>query len=93
MDVIFWWRRVPPRVTKTPRSVMIQQGLVLLVAGMGIAILFLFVLSVVTTWMSKLVPYINVLPDPEPKKAAPKAAAGNEDAAIAAAIAIASSRQ
>ena len=54
---------------------MIQQGLVLLVAGMGIAILFLFVLSVVTTWMSKLVPYINVLPDPEPKKAAPKAAA------------------
>ncbi len=72
---------------------MIQQGLVLLVAGMGIAILFLFVLSVVTTLMSKLVPYINVLPDPEPKKPAPKVAAGNDDAAIAAAIAIASNRR
>ena len=93
MDVIFWWRRVPPRVTKTPRSVMIQQGLVLLVAGMGIAILFLFVLSVVTTWMSKLVPYINVLPDPEPKKAAAPKAAGSEEAAVAAAIAIALKRK
>ena len=72
---------------------MIQQGLVLLVAGMGIAILFLFVLSVVTTLMSRLVPYINVLPDPEPKKPAPKAAAGNEDEAVAVAIAIAASRQ
>ena len=49
---------------------MLQQGLVLLVAGMGIAILFLFVLSLVTTGMSALLrafPALNVLPDPEPK--------------------------
>ena len=75
---------------------MLQQGLVLLVAGMGIAILFLFVLSLVTTGMSALLrafPSLNVLPDPEPKKkAAPKAVAG-EDEAVAAAIAIALKRK
>ncbi len=75
---------------------MLQQGLVLLVAGMGIAILFLFVLSLVTTGMSALLrafPALNVLPDPEPKKkAAPKAVAG-EDEAVAAAIAIALKRK
>ncbi len=76
---------------------MIQQGLVLLVAGMGIAILFLFVLSVVTTGMSALLkafPALNVLPDPEPKKkAAPRPAAGADDEAVAVAIAVARSRQ
>ncbi len=71
---------------------MLQQGLVLLVAGMGIAIGFLFVLSVVTTAMSKLVPYINVLPDPEPKKTAKPQTASADDAAVAVAIAVASQR-
>ncbi len=70
---------------------MLQQGLVLLVAGMGIAIGFLLILAIVTTGMSRLVPYINVLPDPEPKKkAAPKAA--SDDEAVAVAIAVASRR-
>ena len=75
---------------------MLQQGLVLLVAGMGIAILFLFVLSLVTTGMSALLrafPALNVLPDPEPKKKAAPHAAGNEDEAIAAAIAVALNRK
>ncbi len=75
---------------------MLQQGLVLLVAGMGIAILFLFVLSLVTTGMSALLrafPALNVLPDPEPKKAAAPKAAGSEEAAVAAAIAIALKRK
>lgn len=71
---------------------MLQQGLVLLVAGMGIAIGFLFVLSIVTMAMSKLVPYINVLPDPEPKKGAKPQAVGADDAAIAVAIAVANQR-
>ena len=75
---------------------MLQQGLVLLIAGMGIAILFLFVLSLVTTGMSALLrafPALNVLPDPEPKKAAAPKSAGSEDAAVAAAIAIALKRK
>ncbi len=75
---------------------MLQQGLVLLVAGMGIAILFLFVLSLVTTGMSALLrafPALNVLPDPEPKKKAAPRVAGNEDEAIAAAIAVALNRK
>ncbi len=70
---------------------MLQQGLVLLVAGMGIAIGFLLILSIVTIGMSKLVPYINVLPDPEPKKTTPPKPA-SDDAAIAVAIAVASQR-
>ena len=75
---------------------MLQQGLVLLIAGMGIAILFLFVLSLVTTGMSALLrafPALNVLPDPEPKKAAAPKSVGSEDAAVAAAIAIALKRK
>lgn len=70
---------------------MLQQGLVLLVAGMGIAICFLALLAVVTVWMGKLIPYINVFPDPAPKKPAP-AAAGSNDEAVAVAIAIASKK-
>lgn len=71
---------------------MLQQGLVLLVAGMGIAILFLALLSVVTSCMGKLVPYINVFPDPEPKKKPAPAAASSNDEAVAVAIAIASKK-
>lgn len=71
---------------------MLQQGLVLLVAGMGIAICFLALLSVVTVWMGKLVPYINVFPDPVPKKKSAPAAASSNDEAVAVAIAIASKK-
>ncbi len=70
---------------------MLQQGLVLLVAGMGIAVSFLCLLALVTIGMGKLVPYINVLPDPEPKSKAP-AAPAKSDEAIAVAIAVASKR-
>lgn len=71
---------------------MLQQGLVLLVAGMGIAIGFLFILSIVTMAMSLLVPYINVFPDPEPKKGAKPQTVSSDDAAVAVAIAVASRR-
>lgn len=70
---------------------MLQQGLVLLVAGMGIAVCFLALLAAVTVVMGKLVPYINVFPDPAPKKPAAKPAPA-ADEAVAVAIAVASKR-
>lgn len=70
---------------------MLQQGLVLLVAGMGIAISFLLILAVVTLAMSKVIPHINLFPEPEPKKAPAKAPA-SDDTAVAIAIAVAAQR-
>mgnify|MGYP002521022895 FL=1 len=65
---------------------MLQQGLVLLCAGMGIAIGFLSLLAIVTIAMGKLAPRLNLFPEPAPKKPTTPVA---DDAAIAVAIAVA----
>ncbi|MGN0891221.1 MAG: OadG family transporter subunit [Candidatus Spyradenecus sp.] len=70
---------------------MLQQGLVLLCAGMGIAVGFLSLLAVVTITMGKYAPRLNLFPESAPKKAAAPAASA-DDAAIAVAIAVASQR-
>ena len=48
---------------------MLQQGLVLLVAGMGIAVGFLTLLSIVTALMGKIAPRLNLFPEPVAKRA------------------------
>ena len=68
---------------------MLQLGLVLLCAGMGIAVGFLSLLAVVTIMMGKYAPRLNLFPEPAPKKPAAPVA---DDAAIAVAIAVASQR-
>ena len=68
---------------------LIKQGLVLLVAGMGIVFWFLAILVLVTTVASKIIPrFAYLLPDEAPKKK-PAPAAASDDAAIALAIAVA----
>ena len=68
---------------------VLGQGLVLMVAGMGIVYLFLTVLIFVAKYSSAFVARFNdILPQEAPKKA-PKPAAGNDDADIALAIAVA----
>ena len=68
---------------------IIGQGLVLMVAGMGIVYLFLTVLIFVAKYSSAFVARLNgILPQDTPKKA-PKPAAANDDADIALAIAVA----
>ena len=69
---------------------MLQQGLVLLVAGMGIAVGFLTLLSIVTALMGKVAPRWNLVPEPAPK--APAAKPATDDTAIAIAIAVANNR-
>lgn len=69
---------------------MFQQGLVLLIAGMGIAVGFLALLSIVTTLMGKVAPRLKLFPEPAPKKTAAKPMA--DDTAIAIAIAVAKNR-
>ncbi len=69
---------------------MLQQGLVLLVAGMGIAVSFLLLLSIVTTLMGKIAPKLNLYPAAAPKKPAAPAPAADE--AVAVAIAVAAQR-
>lgn len=68
---------------------MLQQGMVLLCAGMGIAVGFLSLLAIVTVLMGKFAAKVNFFPEPTPKKAPAPAA---DDAAIAVAIAVASQR-
>ena len=71
---------------------ILLQGLVLLVAGMGIVFAFLALLVFVMNGAAKIVPRFNsILPDEAPKKPAKKAVA-SDDAAIALAIAVARSR-
>ena len=71
---------------------MLAQGLVLLVAGMGIVFSFLAVLVLTMQVMARIVPRFNyVLPDEEPKKK-PAPAAASDDSAVALAIAVALSR-
>ena len=68
---------------------VLGQGLVLMVAGMGIVYLFLTVLIFVTKYSSAFVARFNgILPQDTPKKA-PKPAAANDDVDVALAIAVA----
>ena len=68
---------------------MIGQGLVLMLAGMGIVYAFLTILIVVTkTSMSGIARFDSILPQDAPKKK-PAPAAANDDANIALAIAVA----
>ena len=69
---------------------VIGQGLVLMIAGMGIVYLFLIVLIIVAKYASAFVArFDHILPQDAPKKAPAKAAAGNDDANVALAIAVA----
>ena len=69
---------------------VIGQGLVLMIAGMGIVYLFLIVLIIVAKYASAFVArFDHILPQDAPKKAPAKAAAGGDDANSALAIAVA----
>ena len=68
---------------------MIGQGVVLMIAGMGIVYLFLGVLIAVTKISMKgIARFDSILPQDAPKKA-PAKAVSNDDANIALAIAVA----
>ena len=74
---------------------ILMQGLVLLVAGMGIVYLFLILLVWVMNRATTIVAHFNyILPDDEPKKKSRPAhmAAQHDDAAIAVAVAVAANR-
>ena len=69
---------------------IIGQGLVLMVAGMGIVYLFLAVLILVTkVTMGAVAKFDHIIPQEAPKKVAKKAVASDDDANIALAIAVA----
>ena len=69
---------------------MIGQGLVLMLAGMGIVYLFLGTLIVVTKVSMKAIGnFGHILPQDAPKKPAAAKAAGSDDENVALAIAIA----
>ncbi|MBR3085202.1 MAG: OadG family protein [Kiritimatiellae bacterium] len=71
---------------------LIKQGVVLLVAGMGIVYIFLAILVLVTTIASKVIPHFAyLLPEEAPKKK-PAPRADSDDTAIALAIAVARAR-
>ncbi len=68
---------------------LLGQGIVLMVAGMGIVYLFLGVLIAVTGVSSKFVAkFDSILPQDAPKKA-PKKVVSNDDANVALAVAVA----
>ncbi len=69
---------------------VIGQGLVLMVAGMGIVYFFLTVLIFVAKYASAFVArFDHILPQDAPKKAPVKAKASDDDANVALAIAVA----
>ena len=69
---------------------VILQGLVLMGFGMGFVFLFLAFLIVVTkSSMGLVAKFDSILPQDAPKKKPAAAAAGNDDANIALAIAVA----
>ena len=71
---------------------VLGQGLVLMIAGMGIVYLFLTVLIFVAKYSSAFVSRFNdILPQEAPKKA-PRPAAANDDADVALAFAVALGR-
>ena len=86
-------------LTNLPRDVLIRQlqdGLVLLVLGMGFVFIFLAILVFTTKWISRLCMKVAPAKQPEVKKAPAqaatagvKSAGGAKDAEIAAAIAAA----
>ena len=68
---------------------VLGQGLVLMIAGMGIVYVFLSILTVVTkVSMKGIAKFDGILPQDAPKKM-PAASAANDDANIALAIAVA----
>ena len=68
---------------------MISQGVVLMIAGMGIVYVFLSVLILTTKFSMKgIAKFDSILPQDAPKKA-PAAKATDDDANIALAIAVA----
>ena len=69
---------------------MIGQGLVLMLAGMGIVYVFLTILIIVTmTSMKGVARFDAILPQEAPKKKpAPKAAGDDADVALAIAVAL-----
>ena len=71
---------------------ILAQGLVLMLAGMGIVFAFLIVLIAVTLFSMKgIARFDHILPQDAPKKK-PAAAAANDDENIAVAIAVAMNR-
>ena len=69
---------------------MIGQGIVLMLAGMGIVYLFLLVLILVTTVSMKSISrFDGILPQDAPKKKPAAAKAGSDDENVALAIAVA----
>jgi len=69
---------------------VLGQGLVLMVAGMGIVYVFLTVLIFVAKYSSAFVAkFDHILPQEAPKKSAKKVAASSDDADVALAIAVA----
>ena len=69
---------------------MISQGVVLMIAGMGIVYVFLSVLILTTKFSMKgIAKFDSILPQDAPKKKAPAAKATDDDADIALAIAVA----
>ena len=69
---------------------VLGQGLVLMIAGMGIVYVFLSVLIVVTkTSMGWIAQYDSILPQEAPKKKLPAAATADDGANVALAIAVA----
>jgi len=69
---------------------VLGQGLVLMIAGMGIVYFFLSILIVVTKVSMKAIGnFDSILPQDAPKKKPSAAAATNDDANIALAIAVA----
>ena len=69
---------------------VLGQGVVLMIAGMGIVYIFLSVLIVVTkVSMKGIANFDSILPQEAPKKKPAAKAAGDDDANIALAIAVA----
>ena len=69
---------------------VLGQGLVLMIAGMGIVYLFLTTLIIVTkVSMKGIGRFDSILPQDAPKKKAPAAASGAGDADVALEIAVA----
>ena len=69
---------------------VLGQGVVLMIAGMGIVYIFLSVLIVVTkVSMKGIANFDSILPQEAPKKKPAAKAAGGDDANVALAIAVA----
>ena len=79
-------------------TMLLSQGLVLMVAGVSIVFLFLGLLVAVLSVSAKIIPRFNhVLPDERPRVRAPKSAlprepTGDEEIAVAVAAAVAHQR-